>query len=91
MLGSVPGRYPSANTVRADEKPISGRERLGSADLTAAAFASDGPLASLWSVLAARKRGPAAELWIILDLTSTGADIGADKSAHVVRGSMFYT
>ena len=46
MLGSVPGRYSSDNTVRADEKPISGRERLGSADLTAAAFASDEPLAS---------------------------------------------
>ena len=55
MLGSALGRYSSASTVRADEKPISGRERLGSADLTAAAFASDGPLASLWSVLAARK------------------------------------
>ena len=55
MLGSAPGRYPSASTVRADEKPISGRERLGSADLTAAAFESDGPLASLQSVLAARK------------------------------------
>ena len=55
MLGSAPGRYPSASTVRADEKPISVRERLGSADLTAAAFASDGPLASLQSVLAARK------------------------------------
>ena len=55
MLGSAPGWYPSASTVRADEKPISVRERLGSADLTAAAFASDGPLASLQSVLAARK------------------------------------
>ena len=55
MLGSAHGRYPSASTVRADEKPISGRERLGSADLTAAAFASDGPLASFQSVLAARK------------------------------------
>ena len=55
MLGSAPGRYPSVSTVRADEKPISVRERLGSADLTAAAFASDGPLASLQSVLAARK------------------------------------
>ena len=28
MLGSALGRYPSASTVRADEKPISGRERL---------------------------------------------------------------
>ena len=37
------------------EAENSGRERLGSADLTTAAFASDGPLASLQSVLAARK------------------------------------
>ena len=57
MLGSAPGWYPSASTVRSDEKPISVRERLGSADLTAAAFASDGPQASFQSVLAARKGG----------------------------------
>ena len=37
------------------------------------------------------EKAPAAGFWIILDLSSTGADIGADNSAHVVRGSMFYT
>ena len=37
------------------------------------------------------EKAPAAGLWIILDLSSTGADIGADISAHVVRGSMFDT
>ena len=34
---------------------------------------------------------PATGLWIILDLSSTGADIGADTSAQAMPVSMLYT
>ena len=37
------------------------------------------------------EKAPATGLWIILDLSSTGADIGADTSAQTMPVSMFYT